>query len=186
MKERYKICKSCGAKNSINEFLCIECMGRDFETNNTPKESKSVEVKYKICISCGVKNRIDNKICNSCLGSEFEVLEEKKEEFKTVIEQFKELNISIDGKNFIITDETIVGREATLSEILSNYTTVSREHLKFIYKNRSWRVIDLNSTNGSFLNSVRLNPNQEYLIEAGNELKLSTKITIIILESKLN
>jgi len=185
-EQDYKICKSCGAKNPINETFCVECFGRDFEL---PQENKKSE--YKICKSCGAKNSIENEICDVCLDRNFEEVNANKvenndnanQEYKTVIEKENPIvKVELNNQIFQIYPNDIAGREAKLSEILQNISTVSRQHIKFIFENNSWQVQDLNSTNGSYLNNTRLNPSQKYDIKQNDELKLSSKATIKILE----
>lgn len=51
---------------------------------------------------------------------------------------------------------------------------VSRHHCKIQRRDHHLVVLDLNSTNGTYLNSKHLNPFEEYVISHGDELILGT------------
>ncbi|MBN1679576.1 MAG: FHA domain-containing protein [Anaerolineae bacterium] len=51
---------------------------------------------------------------------------------------------------------------------------VSRAHCQLRPKNNRLYVADLNSTNGTYLNGVKLNPHREYLIAHGDRLIMGT------------
>jgi len=52
--------------------------------------------------------------------------------------------------------------------------TVSREHCMIRRRDDHAIVIDLKSTNGTFINGMRLDPYREYVLAEGDELKLAT------------
>ncbi len=58
--------------------------------------------------------------------------------------------------------------------------TVSRHHAEIMYTNNKWHIKDLNTTNGTFLNNIRLLPNSLNIITNGDELKLSSTVKMII------
>ena len=60
-ENKFKICPTCHAENSLNARECIEC-GDEFPL---PK------INYKTCEDCGALNPIHNKKCQSC-GASFE------------------------------------------------------------------------------------------------------------------
>lgn len=57
---------------------------------------------------------------------------------------------------------------------------VSREHLRIELRDDKFYIVDLNSTNGSFLYDERLEPNKPYHIQHGDEFTLA-RLTIQIL-----
>ena len=151
-------------------------------------------MKYKICKNCGAKNDIDAMFCVDCKEIEFDVIEDvieynekdsiddlfEKEEstvgMKTTID--KKPILKLINQNFTLTIENdlTVGREAFGSQYLNEYDTVSRNHLNIFYKNDSWYIKDLNSTNGTYLNYNKIIPNQEYKINNNDSIKLSSKL----------
>ncbi|MEM9950541.1 MAG: FHA domain-containing protein [Chloroflexota bacterium] len=49
---------------------------------------------------------------------------------------------------------------------------VSRKHARLTLDDTSISVTDLGSTNGTYINNERLHPNRDYVITAGDELRL--------------
>lgn len=67
--------------------------------------------------------------------------------------------------------QVIVGRsEHADIEVLN--TSVSRQHLALTWEQGSWYVTDLNSSYGSWVDNVKLEPDQVHLLKADTELKL--------------
>ena len=58
---------------------------------------------------------------------------------------------------------------------------VSRRHARLLYRPESWMLEDLNSTNGTFLNSVPVQPGQPVQIRTGDILRCS-QVTLIFYE----
>lgn len=70
---------------------------------------------------------------------------------------------------------------------LAKNKTVSREHCLVRRRDDHVIVIDLNSTNGTYLNSQRLEPFREYTLAEGDELRLATlRISIRFVDSGLS
>jgi len=87
------------------------------------------------------------------------------------------------GKEYILDSgrEAVIGRgdqarglqpEVELSDGVARAKGVSRSHAKIIFDSGTFYIIDLNSANSTFLNGVRLAPQQAYAIGDGDELKL--------------
>ena len=69
-----------------------------------------------------------------------------------------------------------------LSSFYAHERGVSRKHARISINNMRLTVADLGSTNGTFVNNEKLDPNVEYPIKAGDELRLgflSITLTII-------
>jgi pSer/pThr/pTyr-binding forkhead associated (FHA) protein len=148
--EKYKICKRCGAHNPIDEIMCIECMGIEFiyPDENEQNTNNSIDINEQ-----------------TYLDSNSE---------KTYLDEEKKLFIIFEDKEFLVDNNTIIGRENFLKEILQNYKTVSRSHAKFTYDGENWYIQDLNSTNGTFVNGEKIN-NKKLL--NNDIINLSTKFT---------
>jgi pSer/pThr/pTyr-binding forkhead associated (FHA) protein len=50
---------------------------------------------------------------------------------------------------------------------------VSRTHANIIYKNGSYFIVDLNSTNGTFVNGQQLSANQEVRLNVNDRIKFA-------------
>ena len=135
-------------------------------------------MSYKICKGCGAKNDISEAFCNECFGTDFIENEKIQNNDKTIIDNIfilKHLDFEIQVRN-----NDILGREAVGGEVLKEFKTVSRKHLKITF-DKNWYIEDLNSTNGSYLNDIKLSSNQKYIIKNGDILSLSSKVKFKIM-----
>lgn len=140
---------------------------------------------YKICEGCGAENEINELFCIKCThGSKF--IENSELEIvnsKTILEpKFKLLKLQKEDEFCVeIKPNDIIGREAVLGNYLKNNLKISRFHTKFIFKDNSWFVQDNNSTNGTFINDIKLNNNEERIIKDNDKLRLSLDYSINII-----
>ncbi len=65
-----------------------------------------------------------------------------------------------------------VGKLAGMVDMVINEPSISRRHAKFFKENGKIYMTDLNSTNGTFKNGLRLEPNTSELLEPGDEIRL--------------
>ena len=56
-------------------------------------------------------------------------------------------------------------------QLLLSDASVSRIHARFVEKDGRVALIDLNSTNGTFINDIRLEQEEVVLLENGDELR---------------
>jgi len=128
----------------------------------------------KNCPVCQTLNPIDAVVCINCMSDlSTAVVEEKKEET---------LKISALGQVFEIKNNQTLGRQATLSEVLSPYKTVSRFHAKFIKEDNKWFIEDVGSTNGTYLNEEKIEVFKKYEIKPGDKIKLSSAFEMEVVE----
>lgn len=66
----------------------------------------------------------------------------------------------------------VVGKMPNMADMVINDNSISRMHARFTHENNHYYMQDLNSTNGTFHNGMRLNPNEKVCIEAGDEIAL--------------
>ncbi len=64
-----------------------------------------------------------------------------------------------------------IGKMAGNVDIVIKDSTISRIHARFTRQENKIYVTDMNSTNGTFKNGLRLEPNETVLIEQGDELR---------------
>lgn len=64
-----------------------------------------------------------------------------------------------------------IGKMAGNVDIVIKDSTISRIHARFTKQENGIYVTDMNSTNGTFKNGLRLDPNETVLIELGDELR---------------
>lgn len=65
-----------------------------------------------------------------------------------------------------------IGRHPSHAQVVLDRTDVSRSHARFYVRNNEVYVEDLNSTNGTFLNTRRLEPGERYIVQTGDYLKV--------------
>ncbi len=65
-----------------------------------------------------------------------------------------------------------VGKLAGMVDMVINEQSISRMHARFSRSGNRIYITDLNSTNGTFRNGMRLEPNATELIEPGDEIRL--------------
>lgn len=65
-----------------------------------------------------------------------------------------------------------VGKLAGAVDLVIGEQSISRMHAKFFREGSSIYIRDLNSTNGTFRNGMRLEPNTSEIIEPGDEIRL--------------
>ncbi len=75
------------------------------------------------------------------------------------------------------------GKDIQLDINLSNQygwmLGVSRKHAEIVYDMGRYYLADLSSTNGTFLNSTRLRPNERYPLESADQIRLGHFLMIV-------
>jgi pSer/pThr/pTyr-binding forkhead associated (FHA) protein len=56
---------------------------------------------------------------------------------------------------------------------------VSRQHVRFQRGTQGWMVVDLGSTNGTFVNAQRLQANQPYLLRLGDRIAIGGSVFVV-------
>lgn len=78
------------------------------------------------------------------------------------------VELTLAGKSFT------VGRSDLKAQGLVTFNNISREHCRFFLWKGIWYLEDLKSTNGTYLNGQRLEPNKKYAVSAEDRIKLSS------------
>ena len=76
------------------------------------------------------------------------------------------------GRAWSLTKNQTLGRNAKSADIPIPELSLSRKHIHFIYKEGGIQVQDLNSTNGTFLNGLKLDSKKTYLLKNNDILKV--------------
>lgn len=91
-------------------------------------------------------------------------------------ENYENKLYSMDKKNKCHIDleklPLTVGKLAGAVDMVINENSISRMHAKFSRNGNKIFITDLNSTNGTFRNGMRLSPNASEIIEPGDEIRL--------------
>jgi serine/threonine protein kinase len=70
---------------------------------------------------------------------------------------------------------TRIGRDPD-NELIANVAQVSRHHAEIRYDGMAWNVMDLNSTNGTFVNDRRVWPGQPLKLQTGDLLRFGPNV----------
>lgn len=80
------------------------------------------------------------------------------------------------GKVWSLEDNHTLGRSKEKSTIYIPEHSLSRTHVQFILEENIVKIKDLHSTNGTFLNNKKLNPDKIYTLKNNDLLKLGSLI----------
>lgn len=90
------------------------------------------------------------------------------------------INAKVPCEFNINTSEFILGRVASkVNAVIPGNPAISSAHCKFIFRNGEYFVQDMNSSNGSFLNSTRLVAEELYSVKSGDRLRLANEDFLI-------
>jgi hypothetical protein len=136
----------------------------------------------KKCIRCGEENLDDAKFCDIC-GAPFEAAPVKKPTIN--VKANKGVLVAIEsGKVFELQPdvEMLVGRgepdgkgitpQIRLEDEAAITDGVSRVHAKIICIENEYYILDLNSTNSTYLNKRKLAPQDQNKLSDGDEIQL--------------
>ncbi len=109
------------------------------------------------------------------------------ERFRTAGEFATALYQSLAGQELELVDSlgqplrlhrgiTRIGRDPD-NELIANVAQVSRHHAEIRYDGTAWNLIDLNSTNGTFVNDRRVWPGQPQGLKVGDTVRFGPNVT---------
>jgi len=86
----------------------------------------------------------------------------------------------LDGWNMEIADGNVLGRtNGPHAAVLGKFPVISSNHAKVTKANNEWFITDLNSTNKTFVNGVKLEPNVPVKIKQ-NDVVILANITFTV------
>ena len=99
------------------------------------------------------------------------------EKFSDVVGKTMKLIHTNDGctVDFIVNKKIyIIGKKrGNVDGYIANNPVVSREHCKIVFNGSTYTIIDLNSKNGTYINQSRLTPNNMYILNNNDVLKIA-------------
>jgi len=132
------------------------------------------------CTECQMENIEGALFCEEC-GAKLEALNELQ---GTVVEVTAERLVlaSADGStlNIPVKEEVVIGREDPISEVFPDLDLtgfggmekgVSRKHAVIHRSGADYTVEDMGSTNGTYVNRKKVQPNIPQAIKPGDELR---------------
>lgn len=90
--------------------------------------------------------------------------------------EYKLFAIDKKNKQHFVLDKFpfTIGKLSGYADGLADHPSISRMHARIDLKDNNLYISDLNSTNGTFINGIRLNPNETRMLEAGDEIRLGS------------
>lgn len=93
-----------------------------------------------------------------------------------IIFKINEQEIKKYSKKSMLNKEIYIGRDSSVCELSIDSSSVSRKHAKIIFLNKSVCIVDLSSTNGTFVNGVK---------NSGEPQIIKNKDTVLVGDVKL-
>jgi pSer/pThr/pTyr-binding forkhead associated (FHA) protein len=149
--ELIKLCPACKEENPVSEVICRVCMTNLASVSPTPPPSAQPAAEKSLDVS--VPRNSDT--------TEF-----------SPPEALTLARLS-DGLTISIRSGCILGRTGETSEFFKESKTVSRRHARVVYKDGTWNVEDIGSTNGTWLNGRRIENDLPHALKKGDTLTLS-------------
>ena len=202
-------CTICGAENLEGAAYCEDC-GSKLPTVAPPEvEIEEVEEVVEepdleavetpegtlICPACGSENPDGSKFCDDC-GASLEAAAAEEAEEVTEEEEPPEtptgvakLVVQGTGTEYILDKDVIeMGRQSPADGIfpdvdLTDEDTeayISRRHARIIRKDDGFIFEDVGSSNGSFINNVRIAPGVQQFLNEGDTIRLGKTVLSLI------
>lgn len=79
------------------------------------------------------------------------------------------------GEQFLLDKDKLVGRSKT-SDIVVDDTGVSKHHARFVVQGGELSVVDLKSTNGTYIDREKLVPDQPFVLDANCSIRMGSTV----------
>jgi len=189
-----KACPNCRRLAPISALKCNECGTRltsalkivrdNIEPPPTPLVQKETPEGSWTCDSCQfAQNREDDLVCSLCERERQPVRSDGGPPQSTEPTKSYKLRFSFGDVDF--TREITVGRNpafCSFAKELTAYNQVSRKHAIIEVGVTDFVITDLESTNGTFLDGVRIAPKTPTTFKAGAELMFSNSLKAVVRE----
>jgi len=171
-----KVCVVCKRKNEPSAKFCIYCGTPMEHTLATPAATEPMK-------NCAMPEMHPPPLIS--LETIQRALKPPREGIAIYVENFA-VPAEVQKEN-----EFILGRKATVDggEVVTDLAPygaiengVSRRHAKIRRANGGYEVIDLESTNGTWLNYKLLLPNQPYPLQSGGQIRLGRLQLVVMFQ----
>lgn len=158
-----KICEVCGTANPAAEMLCQRCFS-------------DISRKKPIESDAGKPDTIGVRIKPPARKAEKLELDQDK----TIREVAPLLLVMSPGQVITVHHGDTIGRDSIGGRILNQFSAVSRHHATFKYYNGRWLIRDENSTNGTYINGKKINPDKWYELKPKDLLSISSNCNFTV------
>ena len=168
-----KFCPVCKNKNERDAIVCIRCgASLDYRHPESIATTRNAEVPEAISTKIA-----DAPIDNALIPDDGIAIYAAGTSKPVYLRFEKEL---VFGRK---ADEPSDGNLLDLSEIGGYQMGISRRHAMIRRGEAGYELIDLASTNGSWLNDERLSPNKPYPLSSGSQLRFGRMRLLILYHS---
>ncbi len=77
-------------------------------------------------------------------------------------------------------DGIVVGRNPAQAGVVLDHPEASREHFRLAATGRSISIVDLHSTNGTFVNGTEIEPDKATVLSSGDEIRVGAAIRLTV------
>lgn len=140
--------------------------------SNVKEEQKELTAKYDTIPARGKETEYASVISDATQDSEetdARTVYIEQDDFPTRLcgeGRFRQWRIDLDSLPITI------GKDGQLADYTLSHNSVSRLHAKLFEEESRLYVQDMNSTNGTFRNGIRLNPNEKAILSRGDEVEI--------------
>jgi serine/threonine protein kinase len=168
-----------GALAYPNQGQSSQPLGASSQSLSAPFNAQPATI---VCFRCQSQNPGDRLYCTVC---GYELADRKAiadrvmgPNGRPILARFLLQNGSLAGRAFRFhQDLTTIGRTNGNDLIISG-RTVSRRHARLWFDNGRWYLADMQSANGTFINNVRLQPNQPVGLNDGDMLNFGEEVVL--------
>ena len=149
----------------------------------------------KLCPSCGQKNAAAETLCTCCMAdisgvsptgaAQAAAVPSAEAGVTRCAGQLSLRFTTLDGAGGFSCEGGEIGRDRAGQRLLSAYPTVSRRHARLTYADGVWRIEDLHSTNGTWVNERRLETGEQRPLQEGDRLALSRSCVLLVQGERL-
>lgn len=178
--------------NYVQEYIRILNRGINFSIFELEEYISKLAVDAKPqqqsmqCPYCGTTILQDTYYCPQCGNKVTDGLQESEQNFYNPLGKPEQEEVIIPAKEAIIirvkTGEYItiekdffrIGKGMMENEYcIRDNGAISRSHAALMSKNNQWTIVDLNSTNGTYVNGTRIMPQNEVPLSHGSKINLA-------------
>lgn len=174
MELKEKFCPVCKNKNDRSAIVCIHC-GASFDHHNAESEATTRNAEVPEMASVKIA---DAPIDDALIPEDGIAIYAAGTSRPVYLRFDKELVFGRKG------DEPPDVNLLDLTELGGYQMGISRRHAMIRRTETGYELIDLISTNGSWLNDERLAPNKPYPLASGSQLRFGRMQLLILYHSK--